>query len=72
MNTGAIAPVEELVDAAEAVLADRPVRRVTAVEGAQGALLRLSPAQRETTRLLASGLTRRSPMFSFPSSSSLV
>ena len=32
-------------------------RHVADAEGAQGALLRLSAAQRETTRLLASGLT---------------
>jgi DNA-binding NarL/FixJ family response regulator len=57
VNKGAIGSVDELVDAAEAVLADRPVRHVAEAGGAQGALLRLSPAQRETTRLLASGLT---------------
>lgn len=57
VNKGAIASVDELVDAAEAVLADRPIRKVTDPEGAQGALLRLSPAQRETTRLLAAGFT---------------
>lgn len=57
VNKAAIASVEELVDAAEAVLADRPVRHVTGLEGAQGALLRLSSAQRETTRLLAAGFT---------------
>ncbi|MFE4468363.1 response regulator [Leifsonia sp. NPDC056824] len=57
VNKGAIGSVAELVDAAEAVLADRPVEHLTGATGSQGALLRLSPAQRETTRLLAAGLT---------------
>ncbi len=57
VNKAAITSVDELVDAAEAVLADQPVRHLSGAEGAQGALLRLSPAQRETTRLLAAGLT---------------
>ena len=57
VNKGAIGSVDELVDAAEAVLVDRPVEHLSGASGAQGALLRLSPAQRETTRLLASGLT---------------
>jgi DNA-binding NarL/FixJ family response regulator len=57
VNKGAIGSVDELVDAAEAVLVDRPVVHLSGASGAQGALLRLSPAQRETTRLLASGLT---------------
>ncbi|WP_454109941.1 response regulator transcription factor [Leifsonia shinshuensis] len=57
VNKGAIGSVAELVDAAEAVLADRPVEHLSGASGAQGALLRLSPAQRETTRLLAAGLT---------------
>ena len=57
VNKGAIGSVAELVDAAEAVLADRPVEHLTGATGSQGALVRLSPAQRETTRLLASGLT---------------
>lgn len=57
VNKGAIGSVAELVDAAEAVLADRPVEHLTGTTGSQGALLRLSPAQRETTRLLAAGLT---------------
>ena len=57
VNKGAIGSVAELVDAAESVLADRPVEHLTGATGPQGALLRLSPAQRETTRLLASGLT---------------
>ncbi|WP_434315732.1 response regulator [Leifsonia sp. P73] len=57
VNKGAIGSVAELVDAAEAVLADRPVEHLTGATGSQGALVRLSPAQRETTRLLAAGLT---------------
>lgn len=57
VNKGAIGSVDELVDAAEAVLADRPVEHLDASTGPRAALLRLSPAQRETTRLLASGLT---------------
>jgi DNA-binding NarL/FixJ family response regulator len=57
VNKGAIGSVDELVDAAEAVLVDRPVEHLSGASGAQGALLRLSPAQRETTRLLAAGLT---------------
>ncbi|WP_258045913.1 response regulator [Leifsonia shinshuensis] len=57
VNKGAIGSVAELVDAAEAVLADRPVEHLSGATGSQGALLRLSPAQRETTRLLAAGLT---------------
>ncbi|MDN4613574.1 response regulator transcription factor [Leifsonia sp. F6_8S_P_1B] len=57
VNKGAISSVDELVDAAEAVLADRPVTRDDARTGPRAALLRLSPAQLETTRLLAAGLT---------------
>lgn len=57
VNKSAIASVGELVDAAEAVLADRPVEHLADASGAQAGLLRLSPAQRETTRLLAAGLT---------------
>ncbi|AGW40330.1 two-component system response regulator [Leifsonia xyli subsp. cynodontis DSM 46306] len=57
VNKAAIDSVDELVDAADAVLADRPVSRVEPRTGAQAALLRLSPAQLETTRLLAAGLS---------------
>jgi DNA-binding NarL/FixJ family response regulator len=57
VNKGAIGSVAELVDAAESVLADRPVEHLSGATGSQAALLRLSPAQRETTRLLAAGLT---------------
>ncbi|WP_314146238.1 response regulator transcription factor [uncultured Leifsonia sp.] len=57
VNKGAIGSVDELVDAAEAVLADRPVAHLAEGSGVQAALLRLSPAQLETTRLLAAGLT---------------
>ncbi|NUU06537.1 response regulator transcription factor [Leifsonia sp. C5G2] len=57
VNKGAIESVDELVDAAEAVLADRPVARELTGTGAQARLLRLTPAQLETTRLLAAGLS---------------
>ncbi|RDV45853.1 DNA-binding response regulator [Leifsonia sp. ku-ls] len=57
VNKGAIESVDELVDAAEAVLADRPVARDQATSIAQARLLRLTPAQLETTRLLAAGLS---------------
>jgi DNA-binding NarL/FixJ family response regulator len=56
VNKGAITSVDQLVDAAEAVLADRPVEHLDGSTGPQAALLRLSPAQRETARLLAAGL----------------
>jgi DNA-binding NarL/FixJ family response regulator len=49
--------VGELVDAAEAVLADRPVVRNDAGSGARSRLLGLTAAQLETTRLLAAGLS---------------
>lgn len=57
VNKGAVASVEELVDAAEAVLADRPVSREAAGSDARARLLALTPAQLETTRLLAAGLS---------------
>ncbi len=57
VNKGAIESVDELVDAAEAVLVDRPVAHTRPQTEAQVALLRLSPAQLETARLLAAGLT---------------
>ncbi len=57
VNKGGIASVEELVDAAEAVLADRPVVHAVARDERGAALLRLSASQLETTRLLAAGLT---------------
>lgn len=57
VNKGAIESVDELVDAAEAVLADRPVARERAASDAQARLLRLTSAQLETTRLLAAGLS---------------
>lgn len=57
VNKGAIESVEELVDAAEAVLADRPVARERSGSEAQARLLRLTAAQLETTRLLAAGLS---------------
>lgn len=57
VNKGAIESVDELVDAAEAVLADRPVARERVESDAQSRLLRLTAAQLETTRLLAAGLS---------------
>lgn len=57
VNKGAIESVDELVDAAEAVLADRPVARERGGSDAQARLLRLTAAQLETTRLLAAGLS---------------
>lgn len=57
VNKSAVASVDELVDAAEAVLADRPVIHDRAADARRDALLRLSEAQLETTRLLAAGLT---------------
>lgn len=57
VNKAGIESVDELVDAAEAVLADRPVSLDRPAEGAQAAILRLSSSQRETIRLLAAGLS---------------
>ncbi|WP_231918980.1 MULTISPECIES: response regulator transcription factor [unclassified Leifsonia] len=57
VNKAAVESVDELVDAAEAVLADRPVSRDLAASDAQARLLRLTAAQLETTRLLAAGLS---------------
>ena len=57
VNKSAVESVDELVDAAEAVLADRPIARDSVASGPQAALLNLSAAQLETTRLLAAGLT---------------
>ncbi|WP_082889141.1 response regulator [Leifsonia xyli] len=57
VNKGAVESVEELVDAAEAVLADRPVAREHVGTDARSRLLALTAAQLETTRLLAAGLT---------------
>jgi len=57
VNKSAIESVEELVDAAEAVLADRPVAREQTGSDARARLLSLTAAQLETTRLLAAGLT---------------
>ncbi|MDR6972400.1 response regulator [Leifsonia shinshuensis] len=57
VNKAAVESVEELVDAAEAVLADRPVRREQPGTDARSRLLRLTAAQLETTRLLAAGLS---------------
>lgn len=57
VNKAAVESVDELVDAAEAVLADRPVSRDRAPSGPRDALLRLTETQLETARLLAAGLT---------------
>lgn len=57
VNKAAVESVDELVDAAEAVLADRPVSHDRAPGGQREALLHLSEAQLETARLLAAGLT---------------
>ncbi|WP_431219644.1 response regulator [Leifsonia xyli] len=57
VNKSAVESVEELVDAAEAVLADRPVSRESAGTDARSRLLALTAGQLETTRLLAAGLT---------------
>lgn len=57
INKAAVESVDELVDAAEAVLADRPVAREPDASDAQARLLRLTAAQLETTRLLAAGLS---------------
>lgn len=57
VNKGAVESVEELVDAAEAVLAGRPAAREHAGTDARSRLLGLTTAQLETTRLLAAGLS---------------
>src|SRR4051794_35836774 len=57
VNKAAIESVDDLVDAAEAVLADRPVAREMAGSDGQARLLGLTAAQLETTRLLAAGLS---------------
>jgi DNA-binding NarL/FixJ family response regulator len=57
VNKGAVESVDELVDAAEAVLADRPVSHETTGSEARTRILSLTAAQLETTRLLAAGLS---------------
>jgi DNA-binding NarL/FixJ family response regulator len=57
VNKAAIESVEELVDAAEAVLADRPIAREQATSDAASRLLGLTAAQLETTRLVAAGMS---------------
>jgi len=57
VNKAAVESVEELVDAAEAVLADRPVSREQPGTDARSRLLGLTAAQLETARLLAAGLS---------------
>jgi DNA-binding NarL/FixJ family response regulator len=57
VNKSAVESVDELVDAAEAVLADRPVVRGHSGTDAEAALLGLTGPQLETTRLLSAGLS---------------
>lgn len=57
VNKAGVETVDELVDAAEAVLADRPVLREQQSTEARSRLLGLTAAQLETTRLLAAGLS---------------
>ena len=57
VNKGAIADIDELVVAAEAALSERPVSREAPSGDGRAALLRLSEAQLETTRLLAAGFS---------------
>lgn len=56
VNKSAIASTDELVQAAEAALADRPVAFDVDDDG-RAALLALTEAQLETTRMLAAGLS---------------
>lgn len=55
VNKAAIADIDELVVAAEAALAERPLSRDAPHGDGRSAILRLSEAQLETTRLLAAG-----------------
>ena len=57
VNKAAIASTGELVEAAEAALADRPVAFDVERTDARAALLGLPEAQLETTRMLAAGLS---------------
>lgn len=57
VNKGAISDIDELVVAAEAALAERPLTREVPGRDSHAALLRLSEAQLETTRLLAAGFS---------------
>ncbi|WP_374008818.1 response regulator [Leifsonia sp. LS-T14] len=57
VNKAAVATVEDLVDAAEAALADRPIHREHPAGDVRSRLLGLTAAQLETTRLLAAGLS---------------
>ena len=57
VNKGAIDSIDELVDAAEAALDDRPLARERPAHGSQAVIAGLSSTQLETVRLLAAGLT---------------
>ena len=57
VNKAAITSTDELVQAAEAALADRPVAFDAKHDDARTALLRLPEAQLQTTRMLAAGLS---------------
>jgi len=57
VNKGAIESIDELVDAVEAALDERPLSRDLPPTDARAALLSLSASQLETVRLLATGAT---------------
>jgi DNA-binding NarL/FixJ family response regulator len=57
VNKGAIESIDELVDAADAALDDRPLARELPPRTAQAALHVLTSTQLETVRLLAAGLS---------------
>ncbi|GAA1448465.1 response regulator transcription factor [Leifsonia poae] len=57
VNKGAIESIDELVDAAEAALDDRPYAREVPLRAPQTSLAGLSSTQLATVRLLAAGLT---------------
>ncbi len=55
VNKSAITTTDELIEAAEAVLADRPVAFDVDDDGRRAAVLRLTEGQLQTTALLAAG-----------------
>lgn len=57
VNKGAIESIDELVDAVEAVLEDRPVSKDLPASDSRAALLALRPAQLDTLRHVATGAT---------------
>lgn len=57
VNKGAVESIDELMDAVEAALDDRPVSRDLPETDARAALLSLRPAQLETLRHIATGAT---------------